>query len=74
MADLNYDPTEYSSAEEYAKSRAEMDREFGMPKRPYTGAVGRRVNQQHYERERDMNNEFGWGGTTDADLRRKWGL
>ena len=70
--DLDYDPTEHSP-EQYARLRADMDAEFGMPSRPYTGGpIANAVNRHHYERERDMNNEFGWGRTTDADLRRKW--
>jgi hypothetical protein len=74
MADLTYDPTEFDSVEKYARLRAEMDREFGMPSTPYTGPVGRLVNEEHYRRARDMNNEFGWGRTTDDDLRRQWDL
>lgn len=72
--DLSYDPTEFGSDEEYARSRAEMDAEFGMPSQPYTGSVGRMVNEHHYRRQRDMNNDLGWHGTTDDELRKRWDL
>lgn len=74
MADLTYDPTEFGSPEEYARSRAEMDREFGMPSKPYEGEVGRLVNAEHFRRDAAMNDEFGWGNTTRAGLRAKWNL
>jgi hypothetical protein len=74
MADLSYDPTEFCSDEEYAKFRADMDREFGMPSKPYTGRVGRLVNEAHYRRDCDMNNDLGWGETTEAELRRRWDM
>jgi hypothetical protein len=74
MPDLSYDPTEYGSPEEYARSRANMDREFAMPRKPYTGAVGRLVNAHHARFEAAMNDDFGWGGTTPEQLARKWHL
>lgn len=72
--DLSFDPTEFGSAEEFARSRADMDAEFGMPTKPYTGEVGRLVNQQHFEREAARRDEFGWHGSTRADLRKQWDL
>lgn len=70
--DLDYDPTEHT-APQYARLRVEMDREFGMPRKAYEGGpIADAVNRGHYERDKAMNDEFGWGGTTDADLRRKW--
>lgn len=71
---LGYDPTEYASPEEFARSRCEMDREFGMPSTPYTGELGRLVNAEHFRRDAEMNDEFGWGGQTRADLRKRWDL
>ncbi len=69
----NYDPTEFSSDEEYARSRAAADAEFGMPRKPYPNdAVGRRINEIHADREDDMNREF--GGPSREETRRKWGL
>lgn len=72
---LEYDPTEYGSMEEAAKSRAAMEQEFGKPSKPHADTpFGRRVNELHYQQERDMNNDLGWHGQTDAGLRKKWGL
>jgi hypothetical protein len=71
----DYDPTEFSSAADYARSRAAADAEFGMPSRAYKpGPVGSRVNQIHHDRQAAMNDEFGWGRTSKEDLRRKWGV
>jgi hypothetical protein len=74
MTDPSYDPTEYRSAEEAARSHMEMDREFGMPSKPYTGEFGKRVNELHAQRETEINNEWGWGRTTPKDVKKRWGL
>lgn len=72
---MRYDPTEFSSDEDYARSVVSANLEFGMPRQSYPNdSVGRLINQKHYEHERDMCNEFGWYGLTDADLRRKWNV
>ena len=70
---LSYDPTEFSSDEEYARVAASMDQEFGMPREAYEDSgVGRMVNRRHYEHQKAMNDEFGWGNTTDSQLRKRW--
>ena len=52
-----------------------MDREFGMPSKPYPNdEVGRLINEEHFRRDAAANDEFGWHGTTRKDLRRRWGL
>ncbi len=72
---LSYDPSEYGSVEEAARARAAMDQEFGMPCQPYANnQMGRLVNEHHAQQQTEMNNEFGWCGTTPGDLRRRWGL
>lgn len=71
----DYDPTEYSSPEEYARSQANMEREFGMPATPHENTpIGRMINQHHYDHDKAMNDELGWHDTTEANLRRKHGL
>ena len=68
-----YDPTEFGSDEEYARCRAEMEREFGMPRQPHPDtAVGRRINEIHADFEDGMNSEL--GGPSRAQTRAKWGL
>lgn len=68
-----YDPTEYGSVEEAARSRAAAEREFGMPSKPYPNTeFGRRVNEHHAEAEDAANREF--GGPSRAQTRAKWGL
>lgn len=69
----DYDPTEFSSPADYARSRAAADVEFGMPSKPYPiTEVGRRINEIHADREDAANREF--GGPSRAETRRKWGL
>jgi hypothetical protein len=75
MSIENYDPTEFASPEEAAQTQASMEEEFGMPRSRHTTApIGRRVNELHFEREAAIRDEFGWHGTTRAQLRRQWGL
>ncbi|MBY0550617.1 MAG: hypothetical protein K2W95_25285 [Candidatus Obscuribacterales bacterium] len=75
MSIESYDPTEFSSPEEAAQNQAAMEQEFGKPRQAHPrGEVGSRVNQLHFEQEAAMRDEFGWHGTTRAQLRRKWGL
>ena len=59
-----------------ARLQAEMEREFGMPRQPHSNAdpVGRRVNELHFAFQAEMNDEFGWHGTTHASLAKEWGL
>jgi len=74
---LDYDPTEFGSAEEAARNQVEADREFGMPRERYDSSneMGRRANQLHAEREIAMNDDLGWvGGNTREKVRKKWGL
>lgn len=73
---LDYDPTEFSSAEAAAGCRVSADAEFGMPRQAYDNKseVGRHANRMHYKRQKAINDEFGWGNTTDADLRRRWDI
>lgn len=72
---LDYDPTEYSSPEDAARSRVEADREFGMPRQAYSNetAAGRLANKLHHDRDAAMNDELGWHGTSRKDLAKKWG-
>ena len=74
MASLSYDPTEFSSPEDYARSHAQLDREHGMPHQAYSGEVGQLVNKEHARRQADMNNELGWCGSTPEQLRKKWNI
>ncbi len=70
----NYDPHIFTE-EEAALAQYECDREFGIPKQAYpAGPVGSRVNMMHFASERAMRDEFGWHGTTMADLAKQWGL
>jgi hypothetical protein len=73
---MSYDPTEYSSIDEAARSRAAMDAELGMPSKPYprSDELGRRVNREHFERQARMNDELGWCGQTREGLAKKWGV
>jgi hypothetical protein len=72
---MDYDPTEFGSVEEAAQNRAGLEREFGMPKQAHPNTeFGRRVNEIHFKRDAAMNDEFGWGGTTRQQLRKRWGL
>jgi hypothetical protein len=61
MCDYEYfDPTE-GDLDETARSRAEMEREFGMPSQPHpSGPLGDRVNKLHRDYQAAMNDEFGW--------------
>ncbi len=68
-----YDPTEFGSDEEYARFRAGMERELGMPSKPHPDtAVGRRINEIHADFDDEMNREF--GGPSRQQTRAKWGL
>lgn len=70
---LEYDPTEYGSVEEAARSRAEMEREFGMPRQPHPNTeFGRLVNRHHAESDDAMNREF--GGPSTAETYRRWNV
>jgi hypothetical protein len=66
---MDWDPSQFRSVEDAALSRAEMDSEFGMPRKPYANTrFGRLVNREHYSRATEMNNEFGWGPLPRAQI------
>ena len=70
----NYDPHIFTE-EEAARARFEIEREYGVPDQPYpSGPVGSRVNLMHFNAEVAMRDEFGWHGTTRAELRKRWNV
>ncbi|MCC7529299.1 MAG: hypothetical protein IT342_12320 [Candidatus Melainabacteria bacterium] len=69
-----YDPTEFSSDADYARSRAAADAVFAMPpSKPYPDtAAGRHINENHADREDGINREF--GVPFREQTRKKWGI